>query len=91
MTSTTYELNAQVISLAHISKSFWTLRDEPLSDKYELLALIRSGDYFSVLATQLDEINQVLEPSNLSESIKLQHAVDTLLELQRYYKIVKKD
>jgi len=82
MISTTYELTPQ---------SFWILRDEPLPDKHQLVALIRSGDYFSVLATQLDEINQVVASTNLSESIKLQQAVDTLLELQRHYKIIKKD
>lgn len=77
--------------MGHHSRPVVTLlRDQDDNLKHqELKAHVYSGDYFSLLATRLDEISQTLaseEPANIA----LQHIVNDLLYLQRYYKVTKK-
>ena len=56
----------------------------------ELKAHVRSGDYFSLLATRLDDISQALSDSSPEQTILLQHLIDNLLYLQKHYNIVAK-
>ncbi|HTE22845.1 MAG TPA: hypothetical protein VK674_07475 [Candidatus Limnocylindria bacterium] len=66
------------------------LRDSDDSDKQDLAAFIRSGDYFAMLATRLDAISDNLHVENEAEAAILQHIVDNLMYLDRAYKLIKK-
>lgn len=54
--------------------------------------LVRSGDYFTVLASYLDDVMQNLElpDGDLRAELTLQQLVEDLLHLQEEYLIVKK-
>jgi hypothetical protein len=67
------------------------LRDGYESDKEELLAHARSGDYLATLATQLDSISDALTKENEAEAAILQQIVDNLIYLdEKNYKLTKK-
>lgn len=57
----------------------------------KLQVCLRSGDYFAMLATLIDEISDSIEADEPAESYRLQKIVEDLLFLQREYKIVQKD
>lgn len=76
--------------LSHDSGSILTLRDGHEFDELELQAHIRSGDYFALLATILDEISQDLLDVNRHDCLELQRIVDRLLYMQKHYEIRKK-
>lgn len=71
----------------------WLLRDGELEDEEllsELTAHVRSGEYFAMLATNIDAISDRLVAANEAEQEQLQRIADDLLELQLKYKITKK-
>lgn len=57
----------------------------------KLKVCLRSGDYFAMLATLIDEISDSIEAGETAQVYKLQKIVEDLLYLQREYQIVKKD
>lgn len=59
-------------------------------NKTELKAQVASGDYFALLATRLDELSQSLKKDNHSDYVLLEHAIDDLLYLHKYYAISKR-
>lgn len=64
--------------------------DEEATDLHrELAAHVRSGDYFSTLATNLDSLCDNL-PQNSDANIWLERYVRDLLYLDSHYKIVPK-
>lgn len=58
----------------------------------EIDALVRSGDYFTLLASKLDEVSQELEKTKNTSYLTptLQQLVEDLLHLQEDYVITKK-
>ena len=64
---------------------------EEHDDAAELTAHVRSGEYFAMLATRLDALSDRLAEENEPEQEQLQRIADDLLELQRSYKITRKD
>jgi hypothetical protein len=91
MSNYTYSLPLGGWLLSHKPGRALLLRDgdEP-EDEQELRAFVRSGDYFAMLATRLDSISDNLDSTNAAEAAILQHYVDTLLYLDRKYKIIEK-
>jgi hypothetical protein len=59
-------------------------------DPLEVEALIRSGQYFTTVATQLDKISLELKKQSEPQSHDLQLIVDELLYVQTHYKIKKR-
>lgn len=86
-----YTLTDPNIVLSHMAAAPWLTRDEDSRlRQQELKAHVMSGDYFSLLATRLDEVSQNLKTNPAPESGVLQSIVDDLLYLQRHYRIVRK-
>ena len=56
----------------------------------ELEAIIRSGQYFSTIATKLDKLSHELKKGNQPQVNQIQNLVDELLYIQARYKIRKK-
>lgn len=56
----------------------------------ELEPIIRSGQYFSTIATKLDKISLELGKDNEVQIRNIQRIVDELLYIQSNYKIKKK-
>lgn len=56
----------------------------------ELEAIIRSGQYFSTIATKLDKLSHELKRVNQPQANQMQDLVDELLYIQARYKIKKK-
>lgn len=57
----------------------------------ELTALLRSGQYFTVLATRLDKLSaQIKGPHSDVYTTELQRVVDELLFAQQHYRVKKK-
>lgn len=90
-------INAQyALTLSSSLVSHWQGRQLTLQDTdehfnlLELKAHVRSGDYFSLLASRLDDISQTMSADHEAESIGLQHLVEELLYLQRRYQIIHK-
>jgi GTP-binding protein EngB required for normal cell division len=59
-------------------------------DSLEIEALVRSGQYFTTIATKLDKVSLELKKENESQKNYLQIMVDELLYVQSHYKIKKK-
>jgi hypothetical protein len=89
-TSLTYPLPDPGWLLGHTDELVQLLRDSDGSDDQQLAAFIRSGDYFAMLATRLDAISDNLHPDNEAEAAILQHIVNNLLYLDRFYQLAKK-
>lgn len=91
MSVATYALHPhdQLLSPVNpFTRWFHDLADD--TDEYQLAdAQVASGDYFATLATELDKLAQVL-PSNSGEQIVVEEMVDTLLYLDKHYKIVRR-
>ena len=60
-----------------------------LRKELQIKALIRSGDYFEVIASEIDRISSSLE-SDHSAMVDLQRIVRELLYVQSEYKISEK-
>lgn len=76
----------------HLNLPSYFLHDDSISDdleKMKLDAYISSGDYFTLLATKLDEISELLEACEGNISKQLSDLSAELLHLQKNYKIVK--
>ncbi len=58
--------------------------------KAELEAQIASCDYFSTLATRLDEISSSLKKTHKNDYLVLENTIEDLLFLQEYYGIYRK-
>lgn len=56
----------------------------------ELEAIIRSGQYFSTIATKLDKLSHELKKDNQPQANQIQNLVDELLYIQGRYKIKRK-
>jgi hypothetical protein len=90
MSTLTYALNPFDSLLTDgVGQALW-FHDLP-QDKQELhsRALAASGDYFEMLASELEQIAVAL-PLQSIEQYKIQHYIGELLYLQRHYKIIKK-
>lgn len=89
----TYQMTPLSGVLKHAARKFWLLRDididEPI-ERQRLNAQIRSGDYFQMLASELDEISQNIVSLSEPQSIMLQHAIDNLLYIDRHYRLKSK-
>jgi len=68
----------------------WLLRDGSSMDRQELVAHIRSGDYFITLATLLDVVSDSLTGENEAEGAVLQQLIENLIYIDKSYKLVKK-
>jgi hypothetical protein len=66
------------------------LRDGIGTDHSSLKAQIQSGDYFAMLATNLDLMSQAMAAKRKNDSESLRKTVDDLLYLQQNYTIIKK-
>lgn len=66
------------------------LRDGLEAERTNLTAQVQSGDYFAMLATNLDLMSQTLAARRKSDSETLRKMVDDLLYLQQNYAIIKK-
>lgn len=66
------------------------LRDVPDERVGELRALVASGDYFVMLATQLDQLSQQLAESDPSAREQLERVIVDLAFLHDRYEIYRK-
>jgi len=55
----------------------------------ELEALVRSGDYFVTLATELDQISR--DATDYTVKMELENAISDLIYLQDHYSITKNE
>ena len=90
-----YKLKSLDMNLSHWPAKVMLVRDgapkkSAKSDKAELQAQIASHDYFSLLATRLDQVSQSLKETNHSDYVIRENTVGDLLYLQDDYLIVKK-
>ena len=85
--ATTYPLNP-TYGLINLTNNEQLLMDadEQYAAKLHLKALVQSGDYFSEVATRLDNICADL--SNDAAVAQLQKIISELLELQDTYRLV---
>lgn len=65
----------------------WIVHDSDDGEVSDLDAHVRSGDYFSVLATQLDSLTEKLPP-NSDEVSRIEGLVRDLLYIDQKYRIV---
>lgn len=72
----------------HDDMRVWLLHDSNDSN-INTDAHVRSGDYFSTLATILDDLTEKL-PTNSDEVLRLERCVRDLLYVDSKYKIVAK-
>lgn len=77
----TYSLFSSDLFLADIAK---------FTDLTEADVLIRSGQYFATLATNLDKLSDQLKKGNEVQERHLQNIIDELLFVQQHYRIQKK-
>lgn len=59
-----------------------------VNNNTNLDAQVRSGDYFSLLATQLDTLSNKLPKTCAKEVDQIQDIIDDLLYIQSRYKLV---
>ncbi len=80
--------------LFHHDLKTWFVQDytQPKMSKEELevTALVRSGDYFAMLATELDNISKDLARKDIDGYERLEKLIRNLLYLQHTYQITKK-
>ena len=88
----TYKLKSLDINAGGWPAKVMMLRDgsQKPKSKAELQAHIASGDYFTLLATRLDQVSQSLQDSNRSDYVILEDTICDLLYLHEYYKVSKK-
>jgi hypothetical protein len=65
------------------------VRDQTEQDMHELDAQVQSGDFFVLLATELDTLGARI--INQSVRMRLEDLVSDLIYLQEHYEITKKD
>lgn len=72
-----------------LSRSFWKnpLARDTECEAFELDAQALSGDYFVMLASQLDTLNQ--DSSDYETKLALENIVSDLIYLQDHYRITK--
>jgi hypothetical protein len=77
----------------HYSCRLWNVADgdDGVMDRLELETHVRSGDYWSTLATRLDTICQLLPDTNDAERVNLQRIIDELLYIERKYTLTKRN
>lgn len=73
------------------SKDLFLADLENLTNLTEADILIRSGQYFTTLATKLDRLSDQLKKGDEVQQHHLQDIIDELLFLQQHYKIKKKE
>lgn len=65
--------------------------DRLAEGREELTALLRSGQYFTVLATRLDKLSSQIKGAHSDVyQTELQRVVDELLYAQQHYRVKKK-
>ncbi len=77
----TYSMLTNELFLADIAR---------FTDLSETDVLIRSGQYFTTLATRLDKLSDQLKKGDELQVRHLQDIIDELLFIQQHYKIQKK-
>lgn len=60
------------------------------SNSLELESHIRSGDYFSVLATKLDDFSTRLDRGDTPQRSEIDSLVSDLLYVDQHYRLVRK-
>ncbi len=90
-----YKLKSLDMNLSHWPSKVMLVRDgtpkkSAKNDKAELQAQVASSDYFSLLATRLDQVSQSLKETNHSDYVILENTIGDLLYLQDDYTIIKK-
>lgn len=73
------------------SKDLFLADLENLTNLTEADILIRSGQYFTTLASKLDGLSDQLKKGDEIQKHHLQTIINELLFLQQYYKIKKKE
>lgn len=73
------------------SKALFLADLESLTNLTEADVLIRSGQYFTTLATKLDKLSDQLKEGDEIQKHYLQDIINELLFLQQHYKIKKKE
>jgi hypothetical protein len=93
MSDLAYSLSATVPWMHHNSLPVWYVADgeDVAMDRLELETHVRSGDYWSTLATRIDTISELLTDANDAERANLQRIVDELLYVERRYRLIKRD
>ena len=81
----TYSLLTNELFLADVTKYI------EVDDVTETDALVRSGQYFTTLATKLDRLSDQLKKGNEVQAHHLQEIIDELLFIQQHYSISKKE
>jgi hypothetical protein len=89
-TDSVYSLPLPGQLTSHGDEPVLLLRDGSRSNKEELIAQVRSGNYFVTLATLLDTLSANLTDENEAEAMILQVMVDNLIYLDENYELVKK-
>lgn len=87
--SSMYSFSLPSYTLSHWLQKTPVLKD--IDEDMQLEAYVRSGDYFEMLATKLDEISEQLQKYDLSNSQELSRISNSLLYLHERYTITKKE
>ncbi len=91
MTSKTYSLSLPQGFIKHFPSLTRYVRDGDGSENdLDLIARVRSGDYFMTFATELDACAQSLARNCGDEAADLERLVAELLQVNEHFKIVRK-
>ncbi len=84
-----YQLEDQTCTLdcAPMPSRHWELAEQA-DTHHELRAQVRSGEYFTVLATHLEQLAEGLQEQAASEAAQLQRLAEDLFWLQPRYQIL---
>lgn len=85
-----YVMSCAAPLLSHGPTQVRLLRDVPDEHRYELRALVASGDYFIELATQLDRISQQLAKADPSIHTQVERIIADLEYVHAAYEIRRK-
>lgn len=87
-----YLINANNFIFTHgLGLSPGVVKDIEDISRDKLQVCLRSGDYFAMLATLIDEISDSIAANDPAQAYRLQKIVEDLLYLQSDYNIVQKD
>ena len=90
MSASAYKLHAVEKVLLHWPQLPRLLSDRPRSERLDTDALVASGDCLITLATILDDVPRLAATDTRVIQPQLERVVETLLYLQRHYKLVRK-
>lgn len=95
--NSTYQLTLPTGLLQHVRISTPLARDKAKDDwwdqedQLQIAMQVHSGDYFETLATQLDEISQIVVKTDEASAYLLEKIAGDLLYLQRNFIIKRKN